>query len=358
VRCYVPSCQVDPYLYRLHQAKGGTFSNYPDKTYHVLTDGQIRKHLHGEQFLGIYPLLPDNTSYFIASDFDGERWLPECQKFIKACDELDIPAYLERSRSGNGGHVWIFFSESYPAFKSRRIVSSILEKTRAFSVFDKDSSFDRLFPNQDSLQRKGFGNLIAVPLHGKTVEKGNNCFMDTVTSQPYPDQWEFLKSIKRISKAHLDRLFAADRRSDALQDSKPAGTLTIALANKISLNRNAIPLSLINFLKEELNFTNSEFLIKKKLAKNTWGTQRNFKVVEEHDGLVCIPRGTIGKLLRFCKDNRIDYKFMDERTKTASIAFVANIKLKAHQQEAFEATTKKDFGVIVAPPGSRRVSIP
>lgn len=349
---YVPSWNVDPYHYRLHQAKGGTFSNYPDKTYRELTDSQIRKHLEGEQFLGIYPLLPDDTSYFIASDFDGERWLPECQMFIKACNELDIPAYLERSRSGNGGHVWIFFSEAYSAFKSRRIITSILQRIGVFSVFDKNSSFDRLFPNQDSLSRKGFGNLIAVPLHGKSVAKGNNCFIDPVTSEPYPDQWEFLNTIKRISTAHLDRFFAADRRSDAPQDSKPSGTLTITLANKISLNRNAIPLSLINFLKEELNFANSEFLIKKKLGKNTWGTQRNFKVVEEHDNQVSIPRGTIGKLLRFCKDNRIDYKFADERTKMPPIVFVSNIKLKPHQQEAFEATTKKDFGVIVAPPGS------
>jgi hypothetical protein len=185
---YVPSCDVDPYLFRLHQAKGGRFSNYPDKTYHELTDRQIRKHLEGGQFLGIYPLLGNNSSYFIAADFDGENWLPECQKFIKACDELDIPAYLERSRSGNGGHVWIFFSESYPAFKSRRIVSAVLEKTGAFSVFDKGSSFDRLFPNQNLLSRKGFGNLIAFPLHGKAVAKGNNCFIDPVTSEPYPDQ--------------------------------------------------------------------------------------------------------------------------------------------------------------------------
>lgn len=260
---YVPSCNVDPYHYRVHQAKGGTFSNYPDKTYRELTDSQIRKHLEGEQFLGIYPLMPDNSSFFIASDFDGETWLPECQKFINACRELDIPAYLERSRSGNGGHVWIFFAEAYAAFKSRRIVTSILETTGAFSIFDKASSFDRLFPNQDSLSGKGFGNLIAIPLHGKAIANGNNCFIDPVTSEPYPDQWTFLKTIKRISTAHLDGLFSAVRRSDPLQDSKPAGTLTISLANKISLNRNAIPLPLINFLKEELNFANSEFLIKK-----------------------------------------------------------------------------------------------
>ncbi len=349
---YMPSYKFDPYHYRLHKAKGGTLSNYPDKTYQVLTDDQMRKHLQGEQFLGIYPLMPDNSSFFIASDFDGETWLAECQKFINACRELDIPAYLERSRSGNGGHVWIFFAEAYAAFKSRRIVTSILETTGAFSIFDKASSFDRLFPNQDSLSGKGFGNLIAIPLHGKAIANGNNCFIDPVTSEPYPDQWAFLKTIKRISTAHLDRLFAAARRSDALQESKPASTLTIALANKINLNRNAIPLSLINFLKEELNFANSEFLIKKKLGKNTWGTQRNFKVVEEHDNQVSIPRGAIGKLLRFCKDNRIDYKFVDERTKTPPIGFVSNIKLKPHQHEAFEATTKKDFGVIVAPPGS------
>lgn len=133
---------------------------------------------------------------------------------------------------------------------------------------------------------------------------------------------------------------------------KASGTLTITLSSKIVLNRNAVPLPLINFIKEELNFTNSEFLIKKKLGKNTWGITRNFKLVEEDGNQVFIPRGFVGKLLRFCKDQNISNNFLDEREKKESTKFTAHIALKAHQEEAFNQATKKDFGVIVAPPGS------
>jgi len=110
---YMPAYQYDPYMYRLHKMKGGTFKDYYDKTYQPITDYQIAKHLKGEQLVGIYPLLKDNTSWFIAADFDKAKWKEESQSFIKSCEEKGIPAYLERSRSGNGGHVWIFFDKPY-----------------------------------------------------------------------------------------------------------------------------------------------------------------------------------------------------------------------------------------------------
>jgi hypothetical protein len=203
---YMPSYQFDPYHYRIHKAKGGTLSNYQDKTLQPLTDEQIKRHLFGEQLIGIYPLLLNNTSHFIAADFDGNNWLEEARKFIQACEAANLPVYLERSRSGNGGHVWLFFSEAYPAFKSRKIFLSLLQSTGIFSVFDKDSSFDRLFPNQDSLSGKGLGNLIALPLFKKTLDQGNSCFINPSTTEAYSDQWEFLKSIKRIEIEQLDKL--------------------------------------------------------------------------------------------------------------------------------------------------------
>ena len=94
---YMPAYQYDPYSYRLHKMKGGTFKNYRDKTYQPLTKDEIQKHLNGEKLLGVYPLLTDNTSWFIAADFDKEKWEKECRSFIKACNEKNIPAYLERS---------------------------------------------------------------------------------------------------------------------------------------------------------------------------------------------------------------------------------------------------------------------
>ncbi len=118
---YMPAYHYDPYMYRLHKMKGGTFKDYKDKTYLPLTDQQLLKHFNGEQLIGIYPLLQDNTSWFIAADFDKENWADECRTFINICKEHGIPSYLERSRSGKGGHVWIFFDKPYPATRSRKI---------------------------------------------------------------------------------------------------------------------------------------------------------------------------------------------------------------------------------------------
>lgn len=118
---YMPAYFYDPYRYRAHKMKGGTFQNFNEKSYLKLSDAEIEKHLNGIQQIGVYPLLQDNTSWFLVADFDKENWKTEAVLFLNACREKDIPAYLERSRSGNGGHVWIFFEYPYPAVKSKRI---------------------------------------------------------------------------------------------------------------------------------------------------------------------------------------------------------------------------------------------
>ena len=365
---YMPAYHYDPYLYRAHKMRGGTFQNYPDKTYLPLSEKEISKHLNGEQLIGIYPLLPDNTSWWIAADFDDDNWLNECKLFLKVCQENEISAYLERSRSGKGGHIWIFFEQPYPAIRSRKIMLSLLQKSGVFSVFDKSSSFDRLFPNQDFLSGKGLGNLIALPLYKKTFEQGNSCFLDLDTFQPIQDQFEFLKNINQITIAKLDELYLSISDSiNSTSISPLAGNsippkvicnkLTISLSNVVSINRNGLKTLLINFLKEELNFANTEYFIKKKVGKNTFETDRYFKFVEETENEVIVPRGFIGKLTRFCHENKLEFSFVDNRKKLNSVGFQFNAQLREHQHTAIEVTSKKDFGVIVAPPGSGKTIV-
>ncbi len=355
---YMPAYSYDPYMYRAHKMKGGTFQNYNDKKYLKLTDEEIAKHLNGERLIGVYPILTDNTSWFLVADFDKVNWIEECNKFVSACSERNIPTYLERSRSGNGGHVWIFFEHPYPAIRSRKIFLNILEQSGAFSLFDKSSSFDRLFPNQDFLSGKGLGNLIALPLFKKTFEQGNSCFIDSNTLQPVPDQWQFLQSIKRISTSMLDSLYQEVSTSTFSTLPKIAnGKLTIALNNTVRINRDGMTTPLINFLKDELNFANSEFIIKKKIGRNTFETERYFKFVEERENEVIVPRGFIGKLIRFCRKNKIEHDFIDERKKQNAISFSFNAQLREHQQTVIESISKKDLGVIVAPPGSGKTIV-
>lgn len=313
---YMPACRFDPHRYKMHKMKGGTFQQYTDKTYLPLTDEEIKKHLRGEKLIGIYPLLKNNTSFFIAADFDGDNWISESLTFIEICKDNRIPAYLERSRSGNGGHVWIFFEQAYEAVKSRKVMKTLLEESGVFSVFDKQSSFDRLFPNQDYLSGKGLGNLIALPFHKPALLKGNSCFVNPETEplEAYPDQWAFLSAVERVSVKQLDALYDAIEavagtgsgtgatagsgvskgtvadRGAAVSKAGQADKLQIILKNNIRINRSGMRIDLVNFLKKELVIANAEYFIKKKSGKSTWNTQQYFKCIEETDAEVIIPK--------------------------------------------------------------------
>ena len=354
---YMPAYDYDPYMYRLHKNSGGSFSNYKDKTYKPLTNGELARHLNGEQFIGIYPLLKDNTTWFLAADFDKVNWEKECHKFFKACHERDIPAYLERSRSGKGGHVWIFFESPLKAASTRKLFIHVLQECGVFSVFDKSSSFDRLFPNQDYLSGKGLGNLIALPFNKHTMKQGNNCFVDPDTLKPFENQWEFLNSIKRFPTQRFNELFREiEGNTDTIHKKTTLsdfdGKLHIYLKNNILLNRSGLNIALINFLKEELNFYNTEFFVKKKLSKNVHGTERYFNFIEEAKNKISIPRGVAGQLLNYCRKNKIPFDFHDERKKLKPVTYYCDIQLREHQNQALQSTNKKDFGVIVAPPGT------
>lgn len=354
---YMPAYSFDPYHYRIHKANGGTFQSYPDKTYLPLSDMEIAKHLDGQQPIGIYPLLQDNTSWLIVADFDKADWETAAIKFIEACVEVNIPAYLERSRSGNGAHVWIFFDQPYPAVKSRKLFIQLLESSGAFSRFDKGSSFDRLFPSQDMLSGEGLGNLIALPLYGPALAKGNSCFIDPTAMVPYANQIEFLENVKRVATAQLDELLQLVNTDNNNSKSHNSSRLTISLRNTIRLNREGLTSPLVRFLKEELNFANSAFIIKKKSGRSTYETPRFFKLINETDGEVLLPRGFIGKLIRFCREMLIDHNFVDERKAFPEVAFTFQAGLRAHQQQALEASSKKEFGIIVAPPGAGKTII-
>jgi hypothetical protein len=179
---------------------------YPPLTTDIYEAHLKGRNLQGKLFVvGIYPLLEDNTSYFIAVDFDGENALQQAKEFVEACSWHGVPAYIERSRSGIGCHVWIFFTDKIPAWKSRSVILKILKGQNLEN--GRAEGFDRLFPNQDRLTGRGLGNLIALPLQGQSVQKGYTVFLDPRNQfKPYRDQWEFLKGIERIGEEEFDEL--------------------------------------------------------------------------------------------------------------------------------------------------------
>jgi len=322
-----------------------------------INDQHIEQHLRGVKTYGIYPLLDDNTSYFIAADFDGADWQDKIIKFHSICVKYGLPAYIERSRSGNGGHAWIFFENKYPAYKSRSISINLLKEVAIIDQFEKDDCFDRLFPNQDALSGKGFGNLIALPLQGESRKNNNTVFLDPNSSlAPFIDQWEFLEKTQRVPVTRLDDLYVAFN-SDDKQTTPTDGKLRIAVANMLFLNKSFLPKSLINFLKNSLNFMNSDFLIKKKIGASVYNVEKYFKLVQTFDENIAIPRGFLNRLTNFLKEKHLAYEIDEQRLKLADVNFEIAIKLFPQQSEAIDKMKATDAGVLVAPPGSGKTII-
>ena len=356
---YAPAYRFDWNEYLRHKARGGNFKNFTSKEKIPLTKDVVKKHLIGAYFIGIYPLLEDNTSYFIAVDFDGKDWEKDSKKFIGECGSLKIPVYIEKSLSGMGSHLWIFFKDKYPATKSRRIFLEIVRKTFNLSEFDKEVSFDRIFPSQDYHSGKGFGNLIALPLNGKCLKENNTVFLDPKSFNLIPDQWSYLNKIKKVSNIKLDELYSKiieDEKSNSFniaEDKKiyKTGKLDIILKNQIVLDKHQINKYLANFLKSNLNFINSEYIIKQKIGRSVYGVQKFFNLIKESKETIKIPRGFLNQLVNFCNENKIIYKIFDERNKLDNLVFNSKIQLSNIQEQVIDICENKKEGVIVAPPG-------
>jgi superfamily II DNA or RNA helicase len=359
---YMPAYDVDWSNYQKHKAQGGSFKDYKDKKHLPFDSLAIEKHITGKETCGIYPLLEDNTSFFIAVDFDKENWKEAILRLYNTCSGFNLPVYIEKSRSGNGGHLWIFFEEAFPAEQSRKIMFEMLRHAGIISHFEKEPSFDRLFPNQDFHSGKGFGNLIALPLNGTSIKQGNSCFLNPETFVAYENQWDFLQNIKKASIAKLKSLY------EELFDIKPADILgsfnieaipelEIIIENQIYLKRVQISKKLIRFLRDQLNFFNSDYLVKKKLGKNTFDTEKFFNLIQESEAEIMIPRGFTAALVHFCRTENIPFKIIDRRNKKELVEIKSEIVLQPFQKIVLDKVCDKDFGVIVSPPGTGKTII-
>jgi hypothetical protein len=186
----------------------------PHQRFLPVTDDVVRWHLSGRDdsgldfVMGVYPMLLDESCFFLAMDLDKEQWMQDASAILETCQKMKLPAALERSRSGNGGHVWLFFENAIPASLARKLGSNILTETMERRPDIGLDSYDRFFPNQDTLPHGGFGNLIALPLQKKARELGNSVFLDE-SGKPHADQWAFLATVQQIDRVTVENIVAA-----------------------------------------------------------------------------------------------------------------------------------------------------
>lgn len=358
---YSPAYTFNWQAFNAHRVRGGSLKDFDGKKTSPLTKGVFLQHVRGELAAGVFPILQDNTCYFLAADFDGKQWLADCKRYITACRDTGLTAYLERSKSGKGGHVWLFFEKAYPCFKARQIGLGLIRQSEAghAPAFAKQQSFDRLFPNQDSLPSGGYGNLIALPLQGQAVARGNTVFIDLATDEPYPDQWGFIDQIKRHTQAELDNALHVLATTDistyaiALNAPTPQGPLLIKVSSHISLSRQQVSPFVGAFLRERLNFLSAEYLTKKRLGKPVYDVQKHFQLIEENATEVLLPRGFLGQLIDFLRRSQLPFTVRYcHAMQRDDLSFQSLITLTKEQERIVDISLRCRQGIIVAPPGS------
>jgi len=357
-------------------------SECPHQHFLPVTDEAIRWHLrgqdnHGHDFvMGVYPMLLDETCFFLAADFDKTKWQDDIAAFWETCCQMNLPAALERSRSGKGGHIWFFFDEAVPATLARKLGAYILTETMERRPDIGLDSYDRFFPNQDTLPQGGFGNLIALPLQKRPRESGNSVFLDERFT-PFLDQWEFLSSIRRIKRSEAeDRVRLAESKGQVIgirlapdsdevdaapwmaapsrrrRDAPIAGplpkTLELTLGNQIYIAKEVLLPALRNRLIRLAAFQNPEFYKAQAMRLSTYDKPRIIACAEDYPQHVGLPRGCLDDLLQSLSALNIKPVVHDQRNPGEALNVTFQGELRPEQTVAAQAMLVQDMGVLAA----------
>jgi len=343
--------------------RGGWSKRRSPKDHLPLTDDVLLAHVRGEQTVGVYPLLPGDRCALLACDFDKGTWALDALAYLDACHANDVPAVLERSRSGDGAHVWVFFDGPVPAAKARAMGAALLRQAMAARAELDLASYDRFFPSQDFLPKAGFGNLIALPLQGECARRGTTLFLDPTSMGPWPDQWAFLSSTARLAPDAVTALAESLRPVDAgpalsfadlAKADGPAAPATIRarLGATLSIARAGLPPSVIAALKHLGSIANPEFYEKQRMRFSTWNTPRFISGYQEDLGWLHLPRGLRERVETLVDDLGSRLEVVDDRADPPGVGlgFVGTLRLQ--QATAVADLVTHDLGVLVAPPGA------
>ncbi len=347
----------------------------PNRDFAPLTSQDVYRHLEGKDenccdVVGLYAIMPDNNCSFLCTDFDDKSckhgYKDDVLAFVGVCRDWQIPYAIERSRSGNGAHVWIFFEEPLPAFKARRLGNAILTEAMNHDGRMSFNSYDRFFPNQDRMPEGGFGNLVALPLQGQARKNLNSVFVDD-DFLAYKDQWTFLYNIKKLREDDVDKQLSlhVNEEFGALStssESKPwvtptpqnvtkadfYSTLEIVKADKIYIPLKSISAKVLNHLKRIAAFKNPEFYSKQALRLSTYSVPRIISCFDITDEYLAMPRGCEDAILSFLNDNNVKYSITDETSHGKKISVTFTGKEREEQTDAINALLTYSNGVLHA----------
>jgi superfamily II DNA or RNA helicase len=338
-------------------------------------NGSMGQRRHRSFVAGVYPLLHDETCFFLAVDFDKSDWQEDAAAFVHACRRLHLPAALERSRSGQGGHVWLFFQEALPAAMARRLGCHLLTEAMEARPDIGFDSYDRLFPSQDTMPRGGFGNLIALPLQKEPRTSGNSVFLDDDFT-PWSDQWAFLSSLSRVARSQVEaivreaeqrgrvlgvRLPLQDEREDEpwtlsasrLRKDPPIegdlpSTLDLVLADQVYIAKQGLHPGLRTRLLRLAAFQNPEFYRAQAMRLSTHGKPRVITCAEDHPHHLGLPRGCLDDVTRTLKELGVRPAIRDERCGGSSLEVGFRGELRPDQVLAARALLAHETGVLAA----------
>lgn len=311
-----------------------------------LTEQVYIDHLDGKKTIGIYPLLPDGTCSFLAIDFDKNQWQQDVIAFSKTCKWMKIPFHIERSRSGNGAHVWIFFSSMVSAAIARKLGIVLLKKTKEENNGFLLESFDRMFPNQDNLPKGGFGNLIVLPLQKVPGRSGNSLFVDEQFI-PYPDQWLYLSTVKKMTEESIHSVI----RNEAEAPVSPPSEIKIELKNGIHIKKAGIPLALLQEMADTASFNNPKYYKAKAKRLSTHEIPSRIQCADDEQDSLILPRGCLKELIDFLEGQSINVDIVDHQYEGERVDVNFYGTLQSQQIEVVKTLLTHNQGTLSATTG-------